>query len=1450
MKSSFLFTLLSVSLFVNAIYAQCIVTPSSPVDTVVCGDCINLSVFGRGQGDVVFAENFNSGTPTGWAFTQQATFTNPCSPQGVDGTTHIWFGNSSGVPRTLRTVNYDFSGATAGATVCFDMLFSTQGDNAPCEGPDEPDEGVYLQYSIDNGATWVTLNYFDPNGGNDPQLVNWNNWCFQLPQAALTSSTSIRWFQDNDSGADFDHWGIDNVIIYFNDPTFTITVTGNGINYSFPQGSSGGEVPQAICPRTTETYTFTMTNTQGATCTTDITVYSRNPEVFVSAEKDTAICPGNCVEINAEAKVIKSPAKVITFSNNEFQPIASTFGSVTAININTQGLNQTTVQPGLIESVCIDNLTFFGANFFPPGQVGIEALELALVCPDGTRIILVPSGVTTGTQTSGYANTCFVPAGGNNIASGTTPYTGNFSPNQPFSNLNGCTANGLWSLEVRMTSAAGFGFGTFFGWNITFDDPEISYPGNFSWNPTSGMTGETTLNPTVCPTSATTYTITASDTANCVTRDAQVSVTIDPTCCDIQFTATATAANCTAADGGINLNMLVGSGDYTFSWSNGATTQNVNNVIAGNYTVTVTDLVQNCSKDTTIVVESVSTLEVDISNIINPSCLANDGSFEVTISGGNAPFSAIVTNGANQIQLPVQGAGTYSLNNLSPGNYVIEVTDDFGCVETDSITLAVPDKPEITLVTAINLNCFNDESGEITVDVSGGEAPYLFNWSNGATTQNIDGLEANDYTLIVVDNASCSDTLEVTISEPDELIAEGLQMDILCFGDNNGAIDVTVNGGTTPYTFNWNTGDLTEDLDSLAEGLYNVVITDANGCETDLGFELTEPGALEFETVITAAECGESNGGVVVNLLSGGVPQYTFEWNNGNSPNLENVAVGFYSVTLTDGNGCTASRTVYVPNLNAPEVTLDSLANVTCNGGNNGYASVSVSEGVIPYVFEWVNTISSDTFASNLSAGNYLFQVTDAEGCITQLSIDIQEPAPLTLSVISVNTECEQTNGSIDIAISGGTSPYEFLWSNAETTEDISGLAAGDYSLTVTDVNECEQTSSIITIGIDGTLPEPIITVNGTIPFCEGDSVTLISNNIDGNIWNTGATTQSITVSQAGDYSVFVSRNDCESESSDTISVFVTPIPDAPVISVNGPLTFCEGENVVLTSSYTSGNTWNTNETSQSITATQSGSYSVSAVVNGCPSPVSEPVDVTVNAIPQVNISSEEDAVCEGGSLVLQALPEADTYLWSNGATTQSSEISSGGIYSVTVSTAGCNNIAEIEIESTLLPSVSLGEDTTICDGESLVLNAFSNVAESYNWSTAENTSEITVSSEGLYSVAVSNICGTITDEIQVNIEGCACRLMLPDAFTPDGDGKNDVFKASYDCSISNYLIRIYNRWGQLVFETNNPDSGWDGFFENSEQPIGTYVYYVEYTGIEGRTSEKRSLKGALTLIR
>ncbi|HLP21133.1 MAG TPA: hypothetical protein VK174_12560, partial [Chitinophagales bacterium] len=558
-----LITLMAAVCSLHYAFSQgCTVNASALRDTIVCGEGVFLSAFGNAQGNAFLSENFNNGSyGPGWQSTQQSTWTNPCSPNGVDGTTHVWMGNSSPVPRVLTTTSFNLSScANAGVTICFDMLFATQGGTAPCEGPDEPQEGVYLQYSIDNGTTWVTLNYFDPNGGNDPLLVNWRNWCFPVPQAALTANTKFRWFQNADSGADYDHWGIDNVVIYCNDPTYSITWP-DGYN----TGGAGGTNPNAVAPHVTTSYVVSMSNGTN-TCTDTVTIYVVNPNVVVNAGLDTTVCAGTCAVLNGVGKIIQRPAKTPTYTNQETAQITGTpsfFGipgyAYVSMDINITNLNQTTVTNNYITSVCIGSMGLTG--FFG----GVELFDIWLVCPSGDSILLLKDSTITGANIN---NTCFTPAG-SNIAAATTPYSGNYAPNQSFNGLSGCDANGVWSLHFQAIYTSAFAavpIGFLNNWSITFNDPEVSYNGNFAWTPTTNMTNSGTLNPTVCPT-PNEYVLTVSDTAGCVTRRDSV-VIATQVCCNYQASAVPSQANCGASDGAININMSP-SGNYSYQWSDG-----------------------------------------------------------------------------------------------------------------------------------------------------------------------------------------------------------------------------------------------------------------------------------------------------------------------------------------------------------------------------------------------------------------------------------------------------------------------------------------------------------------------------------------------------------------------------------------------------------------------------------------------------------------------------------------------------------------------------------------------------------------------------------------------------------------------------------------------------------------------------------------------------------------
>ncbi|MEX1132914.1 MAG: hypothetical protein WEC15_06795, partial [Flavobacteriales bacterium] len=339
------------TLFHSSAWSQCQITTNATDTEITCGSCVSLIAFGNGTGNIAFAEDFNTGAPVGWQFTQSAQFNNPCSPGGVDGTPHLWMGEASPNPRTMATTPLDLS---LGGYICFDMLYAVQAEASPCEGPDEPQEGVYVQYSIDNGATWVTIEYYDPNGGNDPQLTNWNNWCLTLPPAAVTPNTMIRWHQDNVSDDVYDHWGIDNVEITLNDPNFGITWVHDGYEYGL--GVPGGTNPNAVCPQETTTYTANVSDGI-TTCTSSITITVNEPNIIITAGTDSTICEGGCVTLDADAYHLVSPASTPTFENNEFALVA---GGSASVNINVQGLNTTSLVDGSITQVCISGFSVFG----------------------------------------------------------------------------------------------------------------------------------------------------------------------------------------------------------------------------------------------------------------------------------------------------------------------------------------------------------------------------------------------------------------------------------------------------------------------------------------------------------------------------------------------------------------------------------------------------------------------------------------------------------------------------------------------------------------------------------------------------------------------------------------------------------------------------------------------------------------------------------------------------------------------------------------------------------------------------------------------------------------------------------------------------------------------------------------------------------------------------------
>lgn len=791
MKKKFL---LSIAICFSSIISKaqnCDINVNATPTTITCGQSAILSAFGSSNGQVILDENFNSGGfGPGWGATPGATsFSNPCSPGGVDGTPHAWMDNNTSVPRTLTSAPYNLSGATAGVTICFDLLFAEQGNAAPCEGPDEPDEGVYLQYSTDGGATWIDIHYFDPNGGNDPQLTNWNNWCFALPPGAITGNTIIRWHQTADSGADYDHWGIDNVQIFQNDINAEVEWLHDG--YSYGVGQPGGDNPTAVSPITTTTYTAQITTGTGDVCTADITVIVVDPVYDVNVVANpTTICVGDCADITGDAQIILDPGGIETYENAEVELITGTPGfpgippfvpptpgSITAdMNINVVGVNQSTVTSGLITSVCIN-----GFNILPfgGGTVSLADVSIVLTCPSGTSITLANVGDLSGTT---ITNMCF-QNGGTSLSAGSAPYTGTFNPAQSLDLLNGCDSEGVWNLTISgAINDFSIPFGEISGWNITFDDPPIYAPVDVAWSPATGLSNPTSINTQACPTNSTDYVLTLSNgTPGCATYAETVSIIVDPCGGCIPPNVIVNPLGL-CSPGSINLSSAIGAGSDPATITYHATQTDAQNDIntigisistPGSYWVRY----ENPSDPTCFGVQEI---------IVSPSPPA-DASFTLTdfCEGASNSAIGIVTQGGTFSFNPNPGGSVTInpttgaiINGVGGTTYTIQYTVNNGCTSSTTETVTVIDGPN-AIVTA------TPSSGADPLDVvltngSTNASNYYWDFGNGdvLNTNNLDS-QNQTYTgegpfvvMLVAEENGCTDTAYVTITINNPMVIE------------------------------------------------------------------------------------------------------------------------------------------------------------------------------------------------------------------------------------------------------------------------------------------------------------------------------------------------------------------------------------------------------------------------------------------------------------------------------------------------------------------------------------------------------------------------------------------------------------------------------------------------------------------------------------------------------
>ena len=678
-KISLLFSTLF-SLACSDTSAQCTVE-AFPDDTITltCGDELELQLSAFGiSGNFAINNDFNTGTPgAGWDGTLAATYTNPCV-DSPDGTIYMWMGDATPQPRILTTQSFDLS---TGGTICYEMRYAVQAEPAPCEGPDEPQEGVYLQYSIDNGATWVTIDYLDPIGGFDPLITSWQQYCYGIPAAAQTANTKIRWFQDATSGAEYDHWGLDNVFISVNDPAYTYDWEHNGFN---------GPEPPVVSVTGDSIFVVNYGNGVDDFCSDTVVIQTIPPVFTVSTTADTSICGDGCINLDAVANVLVRPESQPTFINNEFQPLVP-LGQATVIPVATGGIPLQTVGSGTIESVCL-NVN----NPALPFPVNMATFTIELECPEGATVTLVSAGDVSGTSLS---NMCFSD-GGDPLSSGTPPFSGTFIPSSgSFDDLIGCSTNGVWTMRITNSDFLAFGF--FNSWEITFNVPEISYPGIYEWSPTTGLDDPTSINPLACPEISTTYELMVTDSFDCATTSREVIIGIIAPG-QLSVEAEVTDANCGSEDGEIVLTVNGASGNETITWQDGTSGNTLTNLGSGMYSLTIAD---GCVLDTMIGVGVLGGPEIDSLILTQPVLDELNGEIEILADGGTPPLQYSVNGSDFQ--------STSVFTELDSGTYFIVVQDDFGC--QDTLTIYLEKSSEVKIPNVFNPNSSNENNRTFVV---------------------------------------------------------------------------------------------------------------------------------------------------------------------------------------------------------------------------------------------------------------------------------------------------------------------------------------------------------------------------------------------------------------------------------------------------------------------------------------------------------------------------------------------------------------------------------------------------------------------------------------------------------------------------------------------------------------------------------------------------------------
>lgn len=528
------------------------------------------------------------------------------------------------------------------------------------------------------------------------------------------------------------------------------------------------------------------------------------------------------------------------------------------------------------------------------------------------------------------------------------------------------------------------------------------------------------------------------------------------------------------------------------------------------------------------VIEGGITIGINGTPIFSTCFGADDGAVNIQANGGPTGNYTYLWS-----PIPAAGQGTASISGLSPGTYTVTVSDgQFSAVDS----FVVEEPPALVLSSVVTPpTCKGPNDGRIDLTVSGGTPGYTFLWAHGPNLQNAEFLDSGRYVVTVTDTMGCvaQDSADLVYSNP--LNLNFTTTSASCAGGNDGAIDVTVTGGSGNYRYFWSFGDTVADPMNVSAGSHMVVIMDTIGCLSSFSVPLADPPPLLLSYQTAYPSCSNTSDGMIDLSVSGGTPGYTYAWSD-SSTGQDPVGLtgGTYLVTVTDSNGCTADTTVTLIQPNPLSLVLTGF-DVACAGGMNGGVDLGPLGGVGNYTYLW-STGDTTQDIMNQPAGTYLITLTDGNGCSATDSAIVNEPPPLQVTFTVDSLSCFGSgDGQILVSVTGGTPGYTYNWAHGPTTDFITGLAAGIYSVVVQDTQGCSLMDSI-TVFEPIAIPVPVISRVGD---------TLIASPALNYQWYLngteiiGANNSKLYAVVNGDYFVQVTDSNGCSVNSDTVSFLI-----------------------------------------------------------------------------------------------------------------------------------------------------------------------------------------------------------------------------------------------------------------------------------------------------------------------